>query len=215
LQDFVGDREPEIADLADEPSSPAASRQHLAQPASALTLGQPAQQTSQASLEQGVKNLKGEMAACYLFGSLAPLVGQQIDNGAYRLYLAELLREAGNPSDPVERMLIEQLALAHHNAGRLLVKAASSQSLREASGYNASAARLMAEFRRSMLTLKKYRSLGFSTASADPAQLRTTTPPNSATPIPGSRGRQTSTAQGNGSSSLHPGGPEWNHPFGR
>src|SRR5262249_42206623 len=72
-------------------------------------------------------------------------------------YLKQLFQEVGNPSDPLERMVIEQLALAHHCIGRLHVKSASSKTMHEATAYIAAAARLMTEYRRSALALKTYR----------------------------------------------------------
>jgi hypothetical protein len=102
--------------------------------------------------------LKDNTGSCYLYGSLAPLFGAQFDQLAYRSYLNRLLHDAGNPTDPLERMMIEQLALSHHAIGRLHVKAAASKSEHETSVYNASAARLMSEYRHSVLALKNYRA---------------------------------------------------------
>ena len=52
-----------------------------------------------------------------------------------RLYLLGVLEDAGNPTDPIERMLVEQICLAHHNIGRLHVKAASADHPEEARVY--------------------------------------------------------------------------------
>lgn len=54
-------------------------------------------------------------------------------------------------------MLVEQIALAHHNIGRLHVQAARAETIQQANAYNSAAARLLAEFRRSVLALKSYR----------------------------------------------------------
>src|SRR5947209_1066733 len=108
-------------------------------------------------VQQGAANLKELTGGTYLYGSLSPLFGNQVDNNSCCLYLDELLKQAGAPTDPVERMLLEQLTLAHHNIGRLHVKSSTSGSIQEASAYNGAAARLMAEFRRSSLALKAYR----------------------------------------------------------
>jgi hypothetical protein len=113
---------------------------------------------SQEKAEQDAMNIKDDTGAAYLYGSLAPLFGQQIDQKAYRVYLDRLMRDAGNPSDPLERMIVEQLALCHHAIGRLHVKAAGSRSVQETTAYTAAAARLMAEHRRSTLALQTYRT---------------------------------------------------------
>jgi hypothetical protein len=42
-----------------------------------------------------------------------------------------VLHEAGDPKDPVERMLVEQLILAHHELGRLQFLAAEAKGATE------------------------------------------------------------------------------------
>ena len=49
---------------------------------------------------------------------------------AFNLYLHRVLEESGDPQDPIERMLVEQLCLAHHNIGRLHVQAAAAEHSR-------------------------------------------------------------------------------------
>jgi hypothetical protein len=82
----------------------------------------------------------------------------QIDTAAYQIYRDRLLADCGSPSDPIEVMIIEQLALAHINTGLLHCRAANSGSVEGASVYLGAAARLMAEFRRSALALQAYRA---------------------------------------------------------
>ena len=47
--------------------------------------------------------------------------------------------------------------MAHHAIGCLYVRAATAETLDQAKLYNAAAARLLGEFRRTVLALKKYR----------------------------------------------------------
>src|SRR5262245_51047132 len=49
------------------------------------------------------------------FMALALGLDNQVGPLGYRAYLAQLIKDAGDPPDPIERMLIEQLALAHHH----------------------------------------------------------------------------------------------------
>ena len=42
-------------------------------------------------------------------------------------YLRQLLRDAGDPADPIERMMIEQIALVHHKIGELYYRSASCE----------------------------------------------------------------------------------------
>jgi hypothetical protein len=75
----------------------------------------------------------------------------------YRIYLEQLIKDAGNPSDPVERMMLEQIVMAHHKVGGLYVEASRAGSASEADIYNTLAARLLAEFRKTVLALQAYR----------------------------------------------------------
>ncbi|MBM4072097.1 MAG: hypothetical protein FJ271_24700 [Planctomycetes bacterium] len=109
------------------------------------------------SIEQAAENVKQTTAATYLLASLAPVFGLGNQVEVFKLYLDDIMKSAGNPTDPIERMLIEQLVLAHHNIGRLHVAAATARNAEEANVYNAATARLTAEFRRSALALRTYR----------------------------------------------------------
>ena len=107
--------------------------------------------------------LKHSTVGTYLYGSMTACLGEKIVPEAYKTYAVQLLQEAGSPSDPIERMLLEQLALAHHNVGRLHIEAARAEGLEQAKLFNSAAARLMSEFRHSALALKTYRAPSVST----------------------------------------------------
>jgi hypothetical protein len=81
----------------------------------------------------------------------------EIRASGYRLFLVGLLRDAGNPSDPVEVMLLEQMAVCHFRALQLQGQAGQAQGLEAIELYNAAAVRLTAEFRKTALALKEYR----------------------------------------------------------
>jgi hypothetical protein len=84
--------------------------------------------------------------------------GGTFDSRAYKVFLDRLLEDAGNPSDPVERMLLEQLGLAHFRIGQLQVSAGQAKSVEAAKVYNSVAARLLGEFRRTALALRVYKA---------------------------------------------------------
>jgi hypothetical protein len=107
--------------------------------------------------EEKAETLRQQAAACYLFGVGCQVVGPGFDVPAWRIYLDRFVREAGDPADPVERILLEQLALAHHALGRLHVRAGSREGVEEVQAYLAAIARLLAEVRRTALALKTYR----------------------------------------------------------
>lgn len=77
---------------------------------------------------------------------------------AYKLFLEQLIRDAGKPTDPVEVMILEQLALAHFRLGQLHGSAGRAGKAEVAKIYNAAAARLLGEFRRTALALRTYRT---------------------------------------------------------
>src|SRR4051812_9649452 len=68
------------------------------------------------------ENLRQMTAAAYLYSSMVKTLGSTIDITEYQIFRDRLLDDAGQPGDPVEVMLIEQLALAHHNIGRLFIR---------------------------------------------------------------------------------------------
>jgi hypothetical protein len=77
---------------------------------------------------------------------------------SYKLYRDEILAASGNPTDPIEVLLIEEFLWAHHRLGQLHVEAAAAKTKDMIEVYNSAAARLMAELRRSALALREYRS---------------------------------------------------------
>jgi hypothetical protein len=84
-------------------------------------------------------------------------VENQIGVAGYRVFLDELIRESGNPSDSVENMLLEQIAMCHLLSMRLQAKASQAEGTEAIDLYLSGAARLSAEFRKTALALKEYR----------------------------------------------------------
>jgi hypothetical protein len=114
------------------------------------------------------EQLRDSSYALFMYGSLRPGL-KYPDVEAYRLYRARLLAESGNPSDPIEEMIIEQLALAHLNVGLYQTRANNATTLVEATAFAGAAARLIAEFRRSALALQAYRAASRQLAN-DPSK---------------------------------------------
>lgn len=84
-------------------------------------------------------------------------LGAMFDGAAFRVFLEQMLADAGNPTDPVERMMLEQLALAHFRTAQLHAAAGQSKGAEAAKLLTAAAARLLGEFRRTALALRAYR----------------------------------------------------------
>lgn len=74
-----------------------------------------------------------------------------------KVYLDNLIENANGPNDPIERMLIEQITLAHHRVAQLHAAAAEAKSAELVKALNAAAVRLTGEFRRLALALRTYR----------------------------------------------------------
>lgn len=73
-------------------------------------------------------------------------------------YRDELLKACGDLPDPLAVMMVDQSCWVHHQIGRLLVAATKTKDPAEAERLHATAARLMAEFRRTSLALRQYRA---------------------------------------------------------
>ena len=127
----------------------------------------PVEQTETAATEppdQAVQNactamnLRDASAAGWLYWAVNSLYPELVSIDAFQLFRQALLRDAGNPSDPIEVMMIEQLALAHFGIGRLQVRSCSADNAKWTIAYADSTTRLLGEFRRCTLALEQYRT---------------------------------------------------------
>ena len=107
--------------------------------------------------EHHAGHLRETVPSIFHFASLSQAF-KVIDQHAYKLYRDHLLADCGSPTDPIEIMIIEQLALAHFNLGLLSCKAANAGKVEAVGVYSGAAARMMGEFRRSALALQAYRA---------------------------------------------------------
>src|SRR4051794_20582963 len=85
--------------------------------------------------ERAAEHYAGHMAetsaSAFMYFSMAAIF-RQADALAFKKYRDKLLSDCGDPTDPIEVMMIEQLALAHLNTGRLHYRAATATSTEEA-----------------------------------------------------------------------------------
>ena len=91
-----------------------------------------------------------------LYASMAG-VFQQMDTYAFKSYRDKLVADCGSPTDPIMVMMIEQIALAHFNIGRLQFRSATAGTIEAARAYGGLATQLLAEFRRSCVALQALR----------------------------------------------------------
>lgn len=115
----------------------------------------PEQAAAVRAAEQGAEIVR-KMALPACMAGAAPL-GNGVGASAFRIALDRLIEEAGNPSDPIEIMLIEQLAFANFRIGQLHVSAEAAQQVDAVAVYSSAAARLTGEFRRLALAIRHYR----------------------------------------------------------
>jgi hypothetical protein len=107
--------------------------------------------------QEKAEHLRQLADSFFLQGSMRSPDGPIFDAQTFKAYLDDLLKLSGASSDPIEQMLVHQLAQAHFAIGRLHVRSSGSRGTVEAVAYIAAAARLMAEFRRTSLALQAYR----------------------------------------------------------
>ena len=93
----------------------------------------------------------------FIAASMAVALGfkDQIDPRAWRLYLDQILQDAGQPTDPIKIMLLEQAAICHLQSLQLQGEAKLADDTSEAEICHAAAARYTAELRKIALTLKQ------------------------------------------------------------
>jgi len=133
------------------------------------------------SPEQKAAQLRDVVPAAYVYGTAAGLFQGAVDLESCQLYLHQLLQEAGDPVDPTARMMIEQLAMAHHAIGRLHVRAATREGLAEVVAYHGVLARLMSEFRKTSLALQGLRKNAAEQAGGKGHQAPEDRPPTAGT----------------------------------
>jgi len=118
----------------------------------------PAEPTREEIIAQQAANLKDVAGASQLYIAVSASIAPHISTEAFQIYRQTLLEQSGSPTDPIEVMMIEQIALAHFHIGRLHLKSCSTAHGPLSVAYADAATRLTAEFRRSALALEDYRA---------------------------------------------------------
>lgn len=109
-------------------------------------------------VDRAAFNLRYRMGAAYLSAEFKGLSSSALPLESLDVYMQQLMEDAGQPSDPVVRIMLEQLAMVHHKIGRLNRLSADATTLEEAKVYDAGSACLLGELRRLALAIKDYRS---------------------------------------------------------
>lgn len=95
----------------------------------------------------------------YFPGQLAAALGldDTLSIMGVRLFLARFRRDVGTADDPIERQLVDQLALTHLLISRLQAQATGAEKLEFKKLYLQAAAQLLSEHRKAALDLQAYR----------------------------------------------------------
>jgi hypothetical protein len=154
----------------------------------------PAEPTLEELIAQQAENLKDVVGASQMYIAISSSIAPQISTDAFKIYRHKLLEQSGSPTDPIEIMLIEQIALAHFHIGRLHLKSCSTAQAPLAVAYADAATRLTAEFRRSALALEDYRAKQIARKQLVVGGIPVVEPEPKATPERMSKARKKETA---------------------
>lgn len=85
-------------------------------------------------------------------------VSDDLTVSAARVYLLNFRQDAGEPQDPVERVLLDQIAMSHLRVGRFHALAEETSNIELKSMYVGAATRLLREITRTVGALVTYRA---------------------------------------------------------
>jgi hypothetical protein len=118
--------------------------------------GQPQPAGDLARHEYYADQLRNNSAAVWHHAAMATKI-KGVDPQSYILYHERLRADCGG-TDPIEVMLIEEIAQAHACLGLLFAKTSNGGHVEAVGIYSGAAARVMGEVRRSALALQAYRA---------------------------------------------------------
>ena len=104
------------------------------------------------------KVIEETYGAAVLAAVTAKQFGGNVEMPGFKAYRDGIVAGAGQSTDPIETMLVEQLIWAHFRVADLQIQATIAGAADITNIYTTAAARLMAEFRRSAMALREYRS---------------------------------------------------------
>lgn len=110
------------------------------------------------------RNIREVGPAAALYAAMSSFYGGKLELAVYKELVEGVLHDLGDPQDPMERMLAEQIILGHHVVGRLQARAAGQEKAENAEVYLRGATKLMSEFRKHLELFSRLRTQ----SSADP-----------------------------------------------
>jgi len=97
--------------------------------------------------------LRDGLTASYL----SQMTGGQANRAVMTAYMKNFVGDSKHPQDPVERVMLESLALAHVRLGKLQVQADGATTQDSQKILNTAALRFMGEIRKTALAIRQYR----------------------------------------------------------
>jgi hypothetical protein len=94
------------------------------------------------------------------------------DSDAYSAYLVQFIEEAGNPKDPIERKMLQLMALCHFQVGQSFAAGANAKEHQLVKSYHTSGIKLLAEFRLLVTALQAYRAANHARQQGNAGQKR-------------------------------------------
>ena len=108
----------------------------------------------QKALDQAWTAREMLFSACF-----SSVVGAEtVEAPGAKVYVNSFIRDAGEPTDPVELILLQQLLMAHHRVAQLHARAEGVTAPEAVKVLNAAASRLLGEVRRLALAIRQYRA---------------------------------------------------------
>jgi hypothetical protein len=103
-------------------------------------------------------NLRDRAGPAFAYPLVASSIAAGITPEAFVEFRRRFLEDCGSPTDPLVILMIDQLLIAHFAVGRLQFQSVMAKTANAAVAYASCAARLLGEFRRSVLAVDVLRS---------------------------------------------------------
>lgn len=130
----------------------------------------PTAQTDDAPAEmfstQEVAEKFGRVAgAIYMASIVGGSMSGMDDPSMMSHYLQDLTSECNAQHDPMQRILLAQIMFAHHRAAQLHCSSANARSPEAMIGFNVAAAKMVAELRKLILTMKELQAISMASGT--------------------------------------------------
>ena len=108
--------------------------------------------------EQMAWRLENGGAAAYVKSAVTAGLGEVGDINVVHQYVTNMSKKC-DVDDPLQRMLLEQILIGYHRLGALHESSSRSRTPEAAVAFNGAAVKLLAELRKSMLTLRELQQM--------------------------------------------------------